>query len=175
MEDPYEVLGVPPDATWAEVCSARRRLAKAWHPDCSGPGGDDDGGRRMALVNRAFEEVRAARARAGVPAASLPVSVAQDGAGMAFSLGALPVDAFEVLLMVAVDLGDVMHLDEPYLLGVLVDHPGPCQCVFELAPEAGGTLVTLDVAPRAFGDCPPAAAVRDAFVDEIRRRGAPAP
>ena len=171
MEDPYAVLGVPPDATWAEVCSARRRLAKALHPDRSGPAGDHDGG-PMALVNRAFDEVRAARARAGEPSTPVDATVEQEETGVAFSVGALPVDAFEALLMAAVDLGDVVQLDEPYLLGVLVDHPGPCHCIFELAPEAGGTLVTMDVAPRPFGDCPPPVVVRDAFVEEIRRQGA---
>lgn len=166
--DPYEVLGVAPDASWAEVCSARRRLAKALHPDRGGVGGEHDAGRRMALVNRAFDEVRAARHRAGQPTAP---SGAVEGTELGFTVEAQPVDAFEAVLLAAVDLGDVVHLDEPYLLGVLVDHPGPCQCIFELSPEAGGTLVTMDVAPRSFGDCPEAGAVRDAFVDEIRRQG----
>ena len=172
MQDPYAVLGVRPDATWAEVCSARRRLAKALHPDRAGAAGQPEAGRRMALVNTAFEEVRAARARAGEPAAPLETAVVPGATETAFSVGALPAEAFEVLLMAAFDLGDVVHLDEPYLLGVLVDHPGPCQCVFELAPESGGTLVTMDVAPRSFGQCPPPADVRDAFLDEIRRQAA---
>ncbi len=169
--DPYEVLGVAPDASWTEVCSARRRLAKALHPDSGVVDGEHDPGRRMALVNWAFDEVRAARDRAGGPTA--PGGADVDGTELGFTVEALPVDAFEAVLMAAVDLGDVVHLDEPYLLGVLVDHPGPCHCIFELSPEAGGTLVTMDVAPRSFGHCPEAGAVRDAFLDEIRRQGAP--
>ena len=31
--DPYVVLGLPPSATWEEISSAHRRLAKVHHPD----------------------------------------------------------------------------------------------------------------------------------------------
>jgi curved DNA-binding protein CbpA len=44
--DPYAVLGVPPDATPAQITTAFRRLARALHPDTSagpsGPPGLDD-------------------------------------------------------------------------------------------------------------------------------------
>ena len=44
--DPYAVLGVPPDATPAQITTAFRRLARAPHPDTgagpSGPPGLDD-------------------------------------------------------------------------------------------------------------------------------------
>lgn len=40
--DPYGVLGVPPDASQAEIVSAYRRLVRRHHPDLrNGPGSDD--------------------------------------------------------------------------------------------------------------------------------------
>lgn len=176
MDDPYGVLGVAPDASWEEVCAARRRLAKELHPDVSGEARRADAGRRMALVNQAFEAVRAARASAptleATPTASAgsPVLTVDSLTANSFKVAAVPVVAFEALLLAAVELGDVVQVDEPHLLGVLVDHPGPCHCLFELAGGADGTVVSIDAAPRAFGDCPGVAAVRDAFVGEIRRQ-----
>lgn len=32
-ESAYAVLGVEPDATWADINSAYRRLVRQWHPD----------------------------------------------------------------------------------------------------------------------------------------------
>jgi len=160
------VLGVEPDATWTEVTLARRRLAKELHPDLHQGPARAEAEQRMTTVNRAFDDLRAARDR--TPASAETTS--PDEAYAAFSVDALPVVAFEAVLMAAVELGDVVHMDEPYVMGVLVDHPGPCQCLIELAPEAGGTVVTFDVAPRTYGECPPGTAVRDAFADEVQRQ-----
>ncbi len=52
--DPYDVLGVSPGASAAEVQAAYRRLARALHPDA--PGGGD--GEAMAAVNRAYAALR---------------------------------------------------------------------------------------------------------------------
>lgn len=159
-----------PDATWEEVSVARRRLAKALHPDLHQGSGRAEAEERMAVVNRAFDQLRAARDRAPAPGETSTDGADTYEAGVQFSIDALPVVAFEAVLLAAVELGDVIHVDEPYLLGVLVDHPGPCQCLIELAPEAGGTIVSIDVAPRAYGECPSKDAVGDAFVDEVRRQ-----
>ena len=59
--DPYEILGVRPDAGGREVAHAYRELAKRWHPDRAG----GDGQRRMAEINAAYDLVRAADARTG--------------------------------------------------------------------------------------------------------------
>jgi hypothetical protein len=124
----------------------------------------------MAAVNRAFDQLRAARDRAPAPIEPHSAEPDPGEAGLQFGIDALPVVAFEAVLLAAVELGDVVHVDEPYLLGVLVDHPGPCQCLIELVPEGSGTILTMDVGPRAYGVCPAGEAVRDAFVEEVRRQ-----
>ena len=55
--DPYALLGVAPGASERELARAYRRLAKRWHPDVAG----DEGARRMAELNRAYEIARVAR------------------------------------------------------------------------------------------------------------------
>jgi hypothetical protein len=53
--DPYEVLGVRPGAGDREVAAAYRDQAKRWHPDA---GGGEEGERRMAELNVAYDLVR---------------------------------------------------------------------------------------------------------------------
>lgn len=174
VEDPRHVLGVGPDATDDELRRARRRLARALHPDLQDERTRGDADRRMALVNRAFDELRRQGPQPGPPpeparAEDRPDTAPEDAA---FAIGALPVDAFEATLLAAVDLGDVIRAEEPYLLAVLLDEPGPCQCLLELVPDAGGTTVLIEVAPRHFGACPQPWQVRDAFIAEIARQAA---
>jgi hypothetical protein len=172
MEDPRAVLGVGPDATDAELRRARRRLAKELHPDLHDDGTRAEAERRIAQVNRAFDQLHAAAATAGVaqPGPPPPPEAAAPAAADAFAIDALPVDAFDATLLAAVELGDVIRAEEPYLLAVLLDVPGPAQCLLELAPDAGGTTVTIDLSPRHFGTVPTVQAVRDAFVAEIGRQ-----
>lgn len=92
------------------------------------------------------------------------------GAGAAtFSIALLPVDAFESLLIVSSFLGDPWVIDEPYQLVVTFDPPFACRALLELAPEAGGSLVTVEVESQAGGPVPDAGAVRDALVTELNR------
>lgn len=170
MEDARRVLGVGPDATADDVRRARRRLARALHPDLHDERTRADAERRMALVNRAYDELRH-QPPVPPPARSADVD-ADDLAPAAFAVEAEAVDAFEATLLAAVNLGDVVRAEEPHLLAVLLDEPGPCQCLLELVPTNAGTTVSIELAPRHFGTCPPAHAVRDAFVDEIRRQAA---
>lgn len=108
----------------------------------------------MAVVNRAFDQLRAARDQGFLPAPGLegkPEAAGQAPLGEAsFTVDGLPVVAFEAVLMVAVELGDVIQVDEPYFLGVLVDHPGPATASSTSCPRQGGTTVNLDVAPPAW-------------------------
>lgn len=167
MDDPRAVLGVGPDATAAELRRARRRLAKELHPDLHDERTRSGAERRMALVNQAFDLLREGTVGTAPTAGPAPAPVPPLDA---FAIEALPVDAFEATLLAAVELGDVVRAEEPYLLAVLLDHPGPCQCLLELAPDAGGTTVTIEVAPRHDGTCPDVEEVRDAFVAEIGRQ-----
>ena len=179
MDDPRSVLGVGPDATPADLSRARRRLAKALHPDLHDSTTRGDAERRMALVNLAYDALTSAPALSLPPASSSapgPAPAAEgaaaDYADAAFAIEALPVDAYEATLLAAVDLGDVIRTEEPYLMAVLLDVPGPCHCVLEFAPDAGATTVSIEVSSRHFGTCPPARDVRDAFVAEIERQAA---
>ncbi|MDP9387262.1 MAG: DnaJ domain-containing protein [Actinomycetota bacterium] len=168
MDDPHAVLGVHPGASMDDLRRARRRLAKALHPDLRDETTRAEAERRMALVNLAYDTLRAGVV-GSTPAGPSPGG-ATDDAPAWFSVEALPVDAFELTLLAAVNLGDVIRAEEPYLLAALLDDPGPCQCLLELSPDAGATTVTVDVAPRHFGTCPTPTAVRDAFVAEITRQ-----
>ena len=56
MRDPYQVLGVSPDASDEEIKRAYRRLAKKYHPDLNP--GDENAARRMQEVNAAYEQIK---------------------------------------------------------------------------------------------------------------------
>jgi curved DNA-binding protein CbpA len=58
--DPYVVLGVPRQASAAEIVRAYRRAARASHPD----GGSTGSAERFRAVSDAYDELRDARRRA---------------------------------------------------------------------------------------------------------------
>ncbi|MEZ5216771.1 MAG: hypothetical protein R2715_09340 [Ilumatobacteraceae bacterium] len=49
---------------------------------------------------------------------------------------ALPVEAYEALLVVATWIGEVLVDEPPYLLDVHLHEPRPCWCRLELVPDA---------------------------------------
>jgi hypothetical protein len=174
--DPFTVLGVSHDATLEEVRSARRRLAAEFHPD---HGGDAI---RMGEINVAFDIVVAHLAApptpspAGRPAprqASAPNpqprhrGVQQDAPS--FTIDCLPVEAFEALLVVASWMGELLVDDPPYVLEVHLTEPGPCWCRLDLVPDAGGSTVTLTVAPVGADPAPDVEDVRDVWVANLNR------
>ena len=167
MADPRSVLGVAPDASWDDIRSAYRRLAKQLHPDT---GGDP---RRMAEVNRAFQLLSdASAAPEPLPEPEpepSPVATAVDE--LSFSIEQLPVDAFQSVLIVASFLGDPWVIDEPYQLMARLDPPLSCRCLIDIAPEAGGSLVTLTLHPLPRFPFPDPQAVRDAFITELEALG----
>jgi curved DNA-binding protein CbpA len=65
--DPHEVLGVPRDASQATVKAAWRKLAREHHPDLAteSPAAAAAATRRMAEINRAYEQLRDAGTRGG--------------------------------------------------------------------------------------------------------------
>jgi len=191
--DPFAVLGLRSDADADEVRGARRRLAMALHPD---RGGDVE---RMRAVNEAFDEAMfrlggpssemtapaatssAAAGGTSDPARSGTVSGRHPPRGESghrrverdepsFVIEALPVEAFEALLIVANWMGEVLVDEPPYLLEAHLDDPGDCWCRLELLPEAGASTVMLTVAGIE-GRVPSVEAVRDRFVANLNLLG----
>jgi hypothetical protein len=168
--DPCAVLGIAPDASPDEARAARRRLAKVCHPDLHAsepPAARAEAAAQMTLLNEALAVFEIERRRGPVVRAAAPPSPpspepAESGPGPAhrcsaaatgpadpdsFSVDCLPAEAFEALFVVAYGLGDILVTDEPYLLELYLNEPGPCFCRLSLVPEAGASLVTIEVSP----------------------------
>jgi hypothetical protein len=183
MGDPFAILGLPSSASAAEVRAARRRLSKRLHPDALVNSNEDErraAATQMALINRAVDLALAelktpVEAPVGAPATEAPFSDSdvEDRMTASFSIAALPVEAFELLLLAMSAIGDPKVVDEPYLLEGMVDDPALCLCRIELAPEAGGTIVTVDVYPMGrIKEPPPSAlAVAGRLVAEVEALG----
>jgi molecular chaperone DnaJ len=74
LDDPYRELGLTPEASDAEVKAAWRRLSARWHPDRNA---SPQALHRIQRINRALEDIRAARGLAPAePAAPAPSSPA---------------------------------------------------------------------------------------------------
>ncbi len=56
IDDPYQVLGVSPDASDEEIKRAYRRLAKKYHPDLNP--GDAEAAKKMQQINAAYEQIK---------------------------------------------------------------------------------------------------------------------
>ena len=56
MADPYQVLGVSPDASDEEIKRAYRRLAKQYHPDANP--GDEAAAKKMQEINDAYDRIK---------------------------------------------------------------------------------------------------------------------
>ena len=56
MNDPYQILGVSPNASDEEIKQAYRRLAKKYHPDLNP--GDEEAAKKMQQVNAAYEQIK---------------------------------------------------------------------------------------------------------------------
>ncbi len=64
--DPYVVLGLPTSATWEEISSAHRRLAKLHHPDHQQDATPEERARceeRIRQLNIAYTELRHRKGR----------------------------------------------------------------------------------------------------------------
>lgn len=67
MDDPFELLGVTPDAPPDDVAAAYRAAAKRFHPDVAGD--DERAAARMAEINAAYDAIRAGEAAPAAPPA----------------------------------------------------------------------------------------------------------
>ncbi len=56
MMDPYQVLGVSPNASDEEIKRAYRRLAKLYHPDRNP--GDPEAAKKMQQINDAYDRIK---------------------------------------------------------------------------------------------------------------------
>jgi hypothetical protein len=110
----------------------------------------------MVLVNRAVAEVE-----------TQAWKVAERLEGDTFTVAALPVEAFEALFVVGYGLGEILVADEPYNLELYLAEPLACFCALSLVPEAGGSIVTIEVTGADGGEAPPVGAVRDVLIAEL--------
>jgi hypothetical protein len=143
----YELLGVNRESTPHEIVAARRILAREFHPD---RGGDPQ---HMALVNLAFDTIMASRAEPLIEVSQVdetPICAPDQSSRFvvdrpSFTINALPVVAYEVILLAARVLGDVSSDEPPYLLEVQLEDPPLTWCQLEIVPDAGSSTVSFIV------------------------------
>ena len=174
----FSELGLPPDASAAEIRTARRRLAREHHPDL---GGDSI---RMRAVNEAaatalrsleHREVEPSDELRNAPSAA---KLTEDWNGRtrdiaSFVVEALPAEAFDGLLIATAWMGDLIDDDPPYRLEATLQDPIRCWCRLEVVPDAGSSTVSLTVGPvdgqSGVVSLPSVEDVRDAWVDTLNQ------
>lgn len=172
-------LGLPEQASPAEIRSARRRLAQEHHPDV---GGDPT---RMKEINaaaatalRSLEMAEPGKCSGEPrrdPSGSKPtddwVETTRDIAS--FTVEALPAEAFEGLLVATAWMGELIDADPPYQLEANLEHPIRCWCRLDVVPDAGSSTVSLTVGSTGTRseeeDRPSVEAVRDVWVDALNQ------
>ena len=88
-----------------------------------------------------------------------------------FVIEALPVVAFEALLVVTSWIGEVVVDEPPYQLDVLVLDPLRCWCRLDLVPDAGASTVSLTIAALPDEPLPDIDDVRDLWVAALNHLG----
>ena len=181
-DDPFVELGLSRDASLDEVRAARRRLAFEFHPDRGGdaasmqrvnaafdaavahitgrrrlpelpstPGSDAS---RMQSRSTSADATRGRAQRDPPPVRWGKQRHRFEQDAPSFTVDALPVEAFEALLVVAAWIGEVLDDDPPYVLECHLHEPAPCWCRLDLVPDAGGSTVSITVAAPAGEELP---------------------
>ncbi|WP_051063258.1 DnaJ domain-containing protein [Ilumatobacter nonamiensis] len=178
MVTPHSILGVPPDASAEEIRSARRDLARRHHPDAGGDSAD------MQRINAAAALALRMLEAGDPPATREPTGTsprrhdtAEEPPGWighsrdvpSFTVEALPVEAFEALLIAAAELGEVADDAPPYDLRVLLAPPQACWCQLDVVPDAGASTVSVSIAAAEGHPLPPLAQVRNAWIEVLNR------
>jgi hypothetical protein len=180
VPDPFDTLGLGRDATGDDIRAARRRLAKAHHPD---QGGD---AARMQSINEAADAALLAVDAATSNGDSAGAAHSADSSapdrrrnspegrtsGFArdapsFTVEALPVETFEAMLVVASWMGEVLDDDPPYRLETYLYEPFDCWCRLDVVPDAGASTVSLSVAGIDGAPTPDVIDVRDAWIANL--------
>ena len=168
---PYALLGLSDEATAHEIRAARRELARTLHPDA---GGDHQAMQRVnAAAAEALAQLRHRTSSAPHPSPTPETpSAPSDWFGLSrdapsFTVEALPVEAFEALLVAAAELGEIEDDDPPYELRLLLAPPLRCWCQLDIVPDAGASTVSVSIVA-AEGDARPSLlAVRNAWIDTL--------
>ena len=180
--DARHLLGIGDDADADAVRAARRRLAKAIHPDVQGGSAD-----AMRALNEAADAVLGQIASGSTSGAGEPQPVSEpvrpsrdrrpvsgtrvDHDVASFVIEALPVDAFEALLVVTSWIGEVVVDEPPYQLDVLLLDPLRCWCRLDLVPDAGASTVSITIAGLPDEALPDIDDVRDLWVASLNHLG----
>ena len=165
------MLGLPEDAPGEAINEARRRLAKLAHPDVGGSV------ESMQRINQAAElALRSVTGGAAAGRAGSDLRPSASGARHparhdhpSFTIEALPVEAFEGLLVVASWVGDLISDDPPYMLEIALVDPIRGWCRLDLVPDAGSSTVSLAVAAEPGYPIPDIDRVRDLWIDGLNR------
>lgn len=177
--DPFQVLGLTPGASARDVQDARRRLAKAAHPDAGGS--VEEMQRLNDAADAALAAIAAPSTTASTPSSTTastrrpPRAPRQPAGGPvrrdhpSFTVEALPVETFEALVVVASWLGDLIDDDPPYALELALTEPLGGWCRLDLVPDAGASTVSVTVAGAPGHPTPSVDEVRDAFVAGLNR------
>jgi hypothetical protein len=174
--DARRMLGVGEDADADDVRAARRRLAKALHPDVEG--GDAEAMRRLNEAADVVLESIAAPAPTPAPTRRRPSPPGHERVSWtahdvaSFVIEALPVEAFEALLVVTSWIGEVVVDEPPYQLDVLLLDPLRCWCRLDLLPDAGASTVSITIGALPDEELPDIDNVRDLWVASLNHLGA---
>lgn len=152
-----EILGLPVEHSVDDLRRARRRMLLRAHPD---HGGTAD---HVALVHQA---VAVLQTRTTGEAICDDVSTRFGRDCPSFTISVLPVEAYELLLIAAAELGELADDEPPYRMEVRMSEPTVAWVTFEVVPDAGSSTVTMSVESSTAIDLD---AMRDLWVDTLNR------